>query len=100
MTELKPCPFCGGDAVAEEYICEAAVRCPTCKATLVHESYPVDLSKAITLWDTRPTEQALQEENTVQRDLLWETYAEFSQSEIKGHPQLDKIHTALKGASK
>ena len=35
MTEaLKPCPFCGGEAVANNYILEGAVRCQRCGATV------------------------------------------------------------------
>lgn len=35
MEELKPCPFCGGDAyVAQNYLGQKYVRCPECGATM------------------------------------------------------------------
>lgn len=34
MTELKPCPFCGGEAEITEYHLSYEVECSACEATL------------------------------------------------------------------
>ena len=33
MTELKPCPFCGGEAEIKQIICAVYIRCKDCKST-------------------------------------------------------------------
>lgn len=56
MNDLKPCPFCGGDAYTEIYIVEAAAGCRECqfKVTREHRPYEYDgLPKVIAAWNTR-----------------------------------------------
>lgn len=56
MTDLKPCPFCGGNAfvdegrVIDETRCESpSVTCATCLSSVGG----ITLSEAIALWNTR-----------------------------------------------
>ena len=56
MSDLLPCPFCGGDAYTEIYIIEAAAGCRECqfKVTRGHRPYEYDgLPKAIAAWNRR-----------------------------------------------
>ena len=56
MSDLKPCPFCGGDAYTEIYIVEAAAGCRECqfKVTREHRPYEYDgLPKVIAAWNRR-----------------------------------------------
>jgi Lar family restriction alleviation protein len=54
MTELKPCPFCGGEALLEEggmfdlVVCKNAVDCGA------EGPYGRDCEEAIAAWNTRP----------------------------------------------
>ena len=51
MKELKPCPFCGGDAVIEAIYDDYEVRCTDCgNGTLILESVK---GRAIDAWNTR-----------------------------------------------
>jgi Lar family restriction alleviation protein len=54
--ELKPCPFCGGEAEATNYVVEAAVSCTQCRASIVREHGQYDdtgCAKAIAAWNRR-----------------------------------------------
>jgi hypothetical protein len=54
--ELPPCPFCGGEASATNYIVEGAVRCSDCRASVsrTHGQYDeAGYEEAIAAWDTR-----------------------------------------------
>lgn len=56
MDELKPCPFCGCKAVAENYIIEAQVVCLGCRVKIVRSHGAKDdngLPESITAWNTR-----------------------------------------------
>lgn len=56
MSDLLPCPFCGGDAYTETYIIEAAAGCRECqfKVTREHRPYEYDgLPKVIAAWNRR-----------------------------------------------
>ena len=48
--ELKPCPFCGGEAQLIEAMGEVWVRCTECNASAAMQNYPVD---ALAKWNTR-----------------------------------------------
>lgn len=71
MSELKPCPFCGGlnqtiEGYLEYHFSEAFVQCDSCGAR--SETEEDDLlkkakEKAIKIWNTRPIEDALRAEN-------------------------------------
>ena len=58
MEELKPCPFCGGEAAIQEYDDDSGgVYCVVCRfQPLVHASYnrSEDKQKAIDWWNLRP----------------------------------------------
>lgn len=53
MEELKPCPFCGGEAVlfAYEIFCEHSVRCKSCYCG-TEEGYRTG-KEAIEAWNRR-----------------------------------------------
>ena len=56
MSDLLPCPFCGGDAYTEIYIVEAAAGCRECqfKVTREHRPYEYDgLPNVIAAWNRR-----------------------------------------------
>ena len=46
-TDLSPCPFCGGEAVLENVVCEAYVRCLRCRAKIIRHHYDNNDSIAI-----------------------------------------------------
>ncbi len=53
--ELLPCPFCGGEASATNYIVEGAVRCSDCRAYVsrTHGHDEAGYEEAIAAWNTR-----------------------------------------------
>lgn len=58
MSDLLPCPFCGGEASAWNLTLEGAVHCADCRATIVRQHKPVydtGYEEAITAWNTRAT---------------------------------------------
>lgn len=61
--DLKPCPFCGGDAVTENLILEGVVRCSVCCAKIIrkHEvKEDTGQAEAIAAWNRRaPLAEAL-----------------------------------------
>ena len=63
MEELKPCPFCGGEALLEEFIVrkgfEACVVCTGCLVTMPTSTYDESekaARKAIEAWNRRVSE--------------------------------------------
>ena len=63
MTELKPCPFCGGiGSVAYDGWSEAgAWSCVQCKTCKICTESCLDISDSIIAWNSRPTEDKLQD---------------------------------------
>lgn len=60
--DLKPCPFCGGDAIACNMTLEGAVYFNVCRASLVRQhQYVHDTghAEAIAAWNTRATPDPL-----------------------------------------
>ena len=65
MNELKPCPFCGGEAILEGKSDHCLVRCENCFAKgewvsfswRPDEDYSEYENKAIEQWNTRDTQQ-------------------------------------------
>lgn len=55
MNELKPCPFCGGEAELTRYINAYAVQCRECLAIPFEYG---DESLAIEAWNTRADDQS------------------------------------------
>lgn len=56
MSELLPCPFCGSDADAVNYVIEAVAKCHVCFAAITrrHGSYDDNgLPEAIGAWNRR-----------------------------------------------
>ena len=51
MTELKPCPFCGGEAVLQAFYGGNYVECGTCKCST--ERF-IKTEDAIQAWNNRP----------------------------------------------
>lgn len=59
---LLACPFCGSEAVAENFVVEACVRCLSCKAQVVRQHGTYDdtgLPAAIAAWNRRKAAAAL-----------------------------------------
>ena len=62
--KLKPCPFCGGDAVFEHPITEAVIWCRECKARILRSSNPmiysyklgreIEADSVVRAWNARP----------------------------------------------
>lgn len=62
-TKLKPCPFCGGEAVLESYNArkgfEACIQCNGCTAyvpTITYDTEEEAIEKAIKAWNRRVNE--------------------------------------------
>lgn len=59
--DLKPCPFCGGEATAENLIIDAIVRCSGCSAVIA-KRHPAQndngYQEAIAAWNTRAIDPA------------------------------------------
>lgn len=56
MTELLPCPMCGGKAVASSYVIEAVVKCSGCQLKIVRSHGARDdngYPEAIAAWNHR-----------------------------------------------
>lgn len=56
MSDLKPCPCCGGEAKAECYVLEGAVRCQRCGLSMAREHGRFDdlgYPEAIAAWNRR-----------------------------------------------
>ena len=66
--ELKPCPFCEGDAVFIDYPQSAQVHCLACTASVSEQTQ----AEAIAAWNTRPATRrdALEEAAKVAEALL------------------------------
>lgn len=80
--ELKPCPFCGGEALLENTITQASIMCCDCPAVMrrghTTRSFDDGTQRAITAWNTRTTDAritSLEEEVGALRTLL-EWYAD------------------------
>ena len=59
MTDLMPCPFCGGEAKADSLVLEAVVYCTGCRAKIIRQHKPVHdtgYPEAIAAWNTRAGE--------------------------------------------
>lgn len=59
MTDLKPCPFCGGDAWLYDYEAKYGdlppkSRAPQCKSCGASLGYLTTPAKAIAAWNRRP----------------------------------------------
>jgi Lar family restriction alleviation protein len=70
MSELKPCPFCGAidrhEIEVDERNNSTWIRCLGCGVMLWKWSH----SDAVSAWNTRPLEDALEAENQRLRDAL------------------------------
>ena len=64
MKELKPCPFCGGEALLEPYEArkgyEASIQCNSCLGRMISITYDDEktaVKKVIEAWNRRAGEQ-------------------------------------------
>lgn len=60
--ELKPCPFCGGAAIASNMTLEGVVYCNVCRASLVRQHqyvHDTGYAEAIAAWNARATPDLL-----------------------------------------
>ena len=76
MSELKPCPFCGGEGKLNNY--KTAVHCIKCKA---HPYYLGSESEAIAAWNTRPELEQKDEAIQSMADDMIELQAELEQKD-------------------
>lgn len=49
MEQLKPCPFCGGEATITLFIKQIAISCTNCSAVVVEKA----AQEAIEAWNRR-----------------------------------------------
>ena len=49
MEQLKPCPFCGGEATITLFIKQIAISCTNCSAVVVEKT----AQEAIEAWNRR-----------------------------------------------
>lgn len=63
MTELKPCPFCGGKAVKRYFLRLKIPICEDCFATMLPDEFPIDDAdaeiferQAVNKWNRRADE--------------------------------------------
>lgn len=77
MTDLLPCPLCGGDAelwrAHPEHKRTAWIACMAKCSVLVSKEYPTD-EDAIAAWNTRPAEDALRA-RVAELEAEWRTLA-------------------------
>lgn len=71
--ELKPCPFCGGEAALYSYLEEAGAECPDCHAQIIraHDEFSngSGIGVAASAWNTRAALQPQwQDISTAPRD--------------------------------
>ena len=58
MAKLKPCPFCGGEAVEKDGYPLALVICPNCSGRMM----AVTIERAVWAWNQRPHSAPISEE--------------------------------------
>ena len=110
MSDLLPCPFCGGDAYTEIYIVEAAAGCRECqfKVTREHRPYEYDgLPKVIAAWNRRalpaaqpdPREAALRDIARQKKTDEMDTEYDVEYADFEGgyNAIIDVARAALKG---
>lgn len=61
MTELKPCPFCGNDAIMNLSSIGAVVNCLTLGCDAEIYDFPHEPYSCIERWNTRKPHQAIKE---------------------------------------
>lgn len=51
MAELKPCPFCGGEAKVKYILGKKAVVCQECNAEMYSDYTPIEM--LVEMWNRR-----------------------------------------------
>lgn len=75
-SDLKPCPFCGGEAIQcgdNEWTSRHWIMCRNCHAS--PKGTVRELSLAIEAWNTRPEEDRLRAENKRLKEALVRLHA-------------------------
>lgn len=94
---ILPCPFCGGEAAATNYVIDAAVSCGNCRAT-IKRTHPRDnddgLPAAISAWNRRDAAQALLAEVTHTMKLAEDFATQAGTNRIRA----ERAERALAGA--
>lgn len=57
MAELKPCPFCGGEALLEPYRArkgyEASIQCNQCLCSITYDKEETAIEDVVKAWNRR-----------------------------------------------
>lgn len=94
--ELKPCPFCGGEATLTKNE-KSSIFYVFCKECLRYGVGDEISKKAVEYWNARPIEDALRAKNKRLREVLERISDEFEKDEISSFQINRWIYEVLKG---
>lgn len=91
-TELKPCPFCGGDPVEFRYSGSPCVGCKDCIAYLGGEESDLTYAQLAEAWNLRADQQTVAQ--------LQARVAELERALVKANRRIGAAADALQSALK